>query len=92
MWMRAYVDDAAVCDGDIRSLTLTRVDRELLRAQARVPAAFGRSRVQTVEGRALQLACDEARIESDGVARERPRSRRTWWCEPDLWNVALPPA
>ena len=91
MWLRAYVDDTPVCDGQARSLTVTRVRRDLLRVQASEPSGrFGRARGATVEGRALQLACDEARIVSDGIARAGPRSKRTWWCEPDLWRVALP--
>jgi hypothetical protein len=92
MWLRAYVDDTQVCDGDAQRLTVTRVRSDLLRVQAHRPGGrfLGRARPTTVEGRALQLACDDARIVSDGIARERPRDKRTWWCEPDLWKVALP--
>lgn len=92
MWMRAYLDDQQVCDGDIRRLTVTRLARDLLRAEVETPAwgRFGRGRRRVVEGRALQLACDEALIVSDGIPRERPRSKRIWWGEPDFWRVALP--
>jgi hypothetical protein len=87
-WLRAYVDDQQVSDGGAASLTVTRVRPDLLRATALRPGLLRRR--HTVEGRALQLACDDALIESDGVARERPRTKRTWWCEPTMWKVALP--
>lgn len=92
MWMRAYVDDQQLCDGDVRRLTVTRIARDTLRAEVETPAwgRFGRGRRRTLEGRALQLACDEALIMSDGILRERPRSKRIWWGEPDFWKVALP--
>jgi len=92
MWMRAYLDDEQLCDGDVRRLTVTRLERDLLRAEVETPAwgRFGRGRRRVLEGRALQLACDEALIVSDGVPRDRPRSKRIWWGEPDFWRVALP--
>jgi hypothetical protein len=92
MWLRAYVDDTPVCDGDAQRLTVTRMRSDLLRVEADRPGAgfLRRGRPSVVEGRAVQLACDDARIVSDGIARERPRVKRTWWCEPDMWRVALP--
>lgn len=92
MWVRAYVDDEKLCDGDIRRLTVTRLERDALRAEVETPAwgRFGRGRRRVLEGRALQLACDEALIISDGIPRQRPRSKRIWWAEPDFWRVALP--
>ena len=87
-WMRAYVDDTPVSDGPATSLTVTRVGPSLLRATATRPGLLRRPRV--AQGRALQLACDDAQIYSDGVPRERPRGKRTWWCEPTFWQVALP--
>ncbi|MDR1999508.1 MAG: hypothetical protein LBQ06_06150 [Frankiaceae bacterium] len=102
LWARAYVDDEPLCDGDIRRLTVTRVAPDRLRAEVEAPPgarlAGGRSgrgrlglgRRRAVEGRALQLACDEALIVSDGISRERPRSKRIWWAEPTFWRVAMP--
>lgn len=87
-WLRAYVDDEPVSDGMASSLSVERVDRGVLRAVATRPGVMRRR--HAVEGRALQLACDDALIVSDGVPRERPRDKRTWWCEPDFWRVALP--
>lgn len=90
-WLRAYVDDERVSDGAAAALTVTRVRPDLLRATVLRPGALtsGRRR-RSVEGRALQLACDDALIVSDGIARERPRTKRIWWCEPTMWKVALP--
>jgi hypothetical protein len=51
---------------------------------------LGRLRRRTYRGRSLQLACDPALIVADGVARERPRGKRTFWSEPKLWRLALP--
>lgn len=87
-WLRAYVEDTPVSDGPATSLLVERVGRSLLRATAARPGRLRRVRV--VEGRALQLACDDAQIVTDGVPRERPRDKRTWWCEPTFWRVALP--
>ena len=87
-WLRAYVDDTAVCDGPATALVVQRLGRHALRATATRPGLLRRDRA--VEGRALQLACDDAQIVADGVPRERPRDKRTWWCEPTYWKVALP--
>lgn len=87
LWVRAVVDDTRVCDEAVRGL---RVDRPTPGALAvTVPGPLGRT-VTRVEGRAAQLACDDALLSSDGVDRERPRRKRTWWNEPDLWRLALP--
>lgn len=85
-WLRAVVDDARLCDGPARSVRLRRTAPDELEATA----VFGRFRKTTVRGRSLQLACDEAQIVTDGVPREQPRSKRTFWSEPKLWRLALP--
>ena len=85
--MRAFVDDEKVCDGEVRALRVDRPAAGVLRVS--VHGRFGRTTAR-VDGRAAQLACAEARLSSDGVARERPRRKRTWWNEPDLWRLALP--
>ena len=85
-WLRAVVDDQRLCDGMARSLTVRRRGPSELEARART----GRFKTTTCRGRSLQLACDEAEIITDGVSRERPRSKRTFWSEPKLWQLALP--
>jgi len=85
-WVRAVVDDERLCDGDARSVTLRRIGASELEATA----TLGRFRKVTRRGRSLQLACDDAQIVTDGVPRERPRSKRTFWSEPLLWRLALP--
>jgi len=85
-WLRAVVDDQRLCDGTARSLTVTRVGPAELMATVRL----GRWRTRSCRGRSLQLACDPAQIVADGVGRERPRRKRTFWSEPELWRLALP--
>ena len=87
-WLRAMVDDQQLCDGTARSLSLRRLSPSELEATVRI----GRLKRRTRRGRSLQLACDEARIITDGQPRERPRSKRTFWSEPTLWKLALPAA
>lgn len=87
LWVRAFVDDEKVCDGAVSALRVERPAPGVLRVS--VVRRFGRTAAR-VDGRAAQLACDEARISSDGVERERPRRKRTWWNEPELWRLALP--
>jgi hypothetical protein len=85
-WLRAVVDDQRLCDGTARSLAVRRRGPSELEASVRT----GRFKTTSYRGRSLQLACDEALIISDGVPRERPRSKRTFWSEPTLWQLALP--
>jgi hypothetical protein len=85
-WVRAVVDDQRLCDGQVRQLSVRRVGPSELVAEVRL----GRLRTRRRQGRALQLACDPAQIVADGIGRERPRSRRTFWSEPKLWRLAVP--
>lgn len=85
-WLRAVVDDQRLADGGVRALRLRRLGPSELEATVRL----GRLRRRTCRGRSLQLACDPAMIVADGVARERPRDKRTFWSEPALWWLALP--
>lgn len=85
-WVRAVVDDESLCDGYVRSLTV----RHTGPAEVMAEVKLGRFRSRTKRGRSLQLACDPAQIVADGVGRERPRGRRTFWAEPKLWRLALP--
>jgi hypothetical protein len=84
-WVRAVVDDQRLCDGAAKAIGVRRLGPAELEATVRI----SRWRKRTVHGRSLQLACDEAAIIQDGVARERPRSKRTFWSEPLLWNLVL---
>lgn len=85
-WVRAVVDDQRLCDGEVRAISVRRLGPSELQATVRL----GRFRSRTCRGRSLQLACDEAMIVADGVARERPRSKRTFWSEPKLWQLVTP--
>ena len=85
-WVRAVVDDQRLCDGAVRRLTVSRLGPAELAAEVRI----GRLRTRRRRGRAVQLACDPAQIVADGIGRERPRSRRTFWSEPKLWRLAVP--
>lgn len=85
-WVRAVVDDQRLCDGTVRRLTVSRLGPSELVAEVRL----GRFRSRRRHGRALQLACDPAQIVADGIGRERPRGRRTFWSEPKLWRLAVP--
>jgi len=85
-WVRAVVDDQRLCDGAVRRLTVSRLGPSELVAEVRL----GRLRSRRRRGRAVQLACDPAQIVADGIGRERPRGRRTFWSEPKLWRLALP--
>jgi hypothetical protein len=85
-WLRAVVDDQRLWDGMARSLTVRRLGPSELEASVR----SGRWRGRSYRGRSLQLACDPAQIVADGVGRQRPRRKRTFWSEPTLWRLALP--
>lgn len=85
-WLRAVVDDQRLCDGSAHSVSIQRLGPSELEATLKL----GRFRRRTQRGRALQLACDEAQIVTDGIVRNRPRSSRVFWSEPKLWRLALP--
>jgi hypothetical protein len=85
-WVRAVVDDQRLCDGNVRSLSVRHLAPGLVQAQVKL----GRFRSRTLTGRSLQLACDPAQITADGIRRQRSRSRRTFWSDPELWRLALP--
>jgi hypothetical protein len=85
-WVRAVVDDQRLCDGTVRRLSVSRLGPAELMAEVRI----GRLRARRRRGRAVQLACDPAQIVADGIGRERPRGRRTFWSEPKLWRLAVP--
>lgn len=85
-WLRAVVDDQRLADGAVQRLRM----RRLGPAELEATVQLGRLRRRSCRGRSLQLACDPALITADGVARERPRGKRTFWSEPSLWRLASP--
>ncbi|WP_408662910.1 hypothetical protein [Jatrophihabitans sp.] len=85
-WLRAVVDDQRLADGAARGLRVRRLGPSELEATVQL----GRLRRRSYRGRSLQLACDPALIVADGLPRERPRGKRTFWSEPKLWWLALP--
>jgi hypothetical protein len=86
LWVRAYVDDTRLCDGEITALRVERGSPGQLTAVV----TWGRlRRTRRIDGRALQLACDPAAISSDGSARDRSRQKRIWWNEPEQWRLAI---
>lgn len=87
VWVRAYVEDERLCDGEVAWLRVEHSVGGGLRAS--VPGRFGR--VRSLSGRGLSLACEDAAISSDGAARDQPRRKRIWWDEPDQWRLACPP-
>ncbi|HEY9476082.1 MAG TPA: hypothetical protein VIS06_19810 [Mycobacteriales bacterium] len=87
---RAYCDETEVANRMVRSLAV-RPGAGCLRATVTAGRWFGlpgsaRSRA----GRAVTVSCEQARLVVDGVPHPRPQTRRTWWYEPDLWQVVLP--
>ena len=88
-WVRAYLDDHAVADGEVPGIEVERLDRWSMRARTLSSGKLLRLRHPRWQtGRAIQLACEESAISSDGNARDQPRTRRSWWAEPDLWLLA----
>jgi hypothetical protein len=86
--VRAYVEDAELVDGLVRALTVA-PDGHGLVATAR---RGGVRPARTLHGRAVTLRCQDARLAVDG--RELPdlRSRATWWCDRDSWQLVRPRA
>lgn len=76
-----YHDDHRVADGQI-----TRVDvRPDWNLQDRLTVNVHKQlwrRGEITQGRAIQIACDEAQIESDGVLFPRPITKWTWYADP----------
>jgi hypothetical protein len=86
--VRAYVEDTELVDARTRTRTLTVApDGHGLVATVR---RGGVHPARTLHGRAVTLRCQEARLAVDG--RELPdlRSRATWWCDRDSWQLVRP--
>lgn len=93
--VRAHVDDAELVYAHIeRLLVYASIDEA---NGGRVRARTARRREGTlrsirglrrlVGGRAVTVSCEPARLVIDGVAQARPQTRRTWWCDPDVWSI-----
>lgn len=87
---RAYTDETEVANRLIRRLAVRPGDGCL-----RTTVTAGRWpglpwSTRTRVGRAVTVSCEQARLVIDGITHPRPQTRRTWWYEPDLWQVVLP--
>ena len=82
-----YHDDERVADGEIMRVDV-RPDwtaEDMLNVN--VHKQLWR-RGEITRGRAIQVACDEARIEIDGVPLPRPMTKWTWYADPRLrWTL-----
>lgn len=86
---RAYLDETEVANRTIRELAIQPGDgclRATVAAGRLLPSRLSRSHA----GRAVTVSCEQARLVTDGVPHPRPQTRRTWWYQPDLWQVVLP--
>ncbi|HVX42502.1 MAG TPA: hypothetical protein VHC49_01380 [Mycobacteriales bacterium] len=81
--IRAYVEEHELVNRYARSLTVRPGAGELVAAVELPGLRRGRSR----GGRAVTVSCEEARSVIDGVEQPRPRTRCTWWYEPDAWSI-----
>lgn len=84
MWMRSYVDEHSLVGGTVRSFAVVPGNGSLT-ASVRPDRRLARSHARS--GRAVTVACDDARLVVDGEPVPRPQSRRSWWYEPDFWSV-----
>ncbi|HEX5495703.1 MAG TPA: hypothetical protein VFX70_14120 [Mycobacteriales bacterium] len=84
---RAYLDDTEIANRMIRELAVRPGDG-CLHATVTAGRLAGPSRSRA--GRAVTVSCEPARLVVDGGPHPRPQTRRTWWYQPDLWQVVLP--
>lgn len=81
---QSYHDDALIADGPVRRIEV----RPDYSADCAVQAAVRR---RWTSGRAVQTACDEAVVTVDGVRRERPVTKWTWYADPrQHWLLRTP--
>ena len=91
LWVRAYVEDERLCDGEVEALRIDRGGAGGLTATVTLRSHLRRRRTRSLDGRAMQLACAPAAVTSDGTGRDQPRRKRIWWDEPDQWRLACEP-
>ena len=78
--LQAYHDDIRVADGEITRIDV-RPDWTAVDTIAVTVMALPLRPTRTTSGRALQVACDPARIVRDGVPYARPVQRWTWYAD-----------
>ncbi|CAN5259026.1 hypothetical protein BH24ACT9_BH24ACT9_11620 [soil metagenome] len=82
-----YHDDQRVADGQIQRVDVLPDWSGEDRLKVNVHKQLWR-RGEITLGRAIQVACDEARIEIDGVPFPRPMTKWTWYADPRLrWTL-----
>lgn len=82
-----YHDDQRVADGVIQRVDVRPEWSEVDTLKVNVHKQPWR-RGEITLGRAIQVACDEARIEIDGVPFPRPMTRWTWYADARLrWTL-----
>jgi len=85
---QAHHDDARVADGVITRIT-ARPDWRAVDTMRVVVTVLPMRPAQLSRGRALQIACDPARVTRDGVPYPRPVSRWTWYADDRVrWRLA----
>lgn len=86
---RSYLDATELANRRVRRIAVRPGDGGL---RASVSGArLGRPwSARAGAGRAVTVSCEQARLVVDGVVHPRPQTRRTWWYQPDLWQVVLP--
>jgi len=91
--VQSYHDDALIADGPIRRIEVGPDYTDGCAVHARVKAGLRRRAHST--GRSVQSACAEAVVTIDGVRRERPVTKWTWYADPRqhwLLRAPAPPA
>jgi hypothetical protein len=84
--IRAYVEDTLLVDDPVRAITVNPTPTGL---RAEADFGFGRRR-RVVDGRAVTMSCQPARVRIDGVPLSNPRRRATFWYDPDCWQLVTP--
>ena len=77
---QAYHDDQRVADGGVRRIDVRPDHRSGERLRVTITPPRGRQRLQTSTGRALQVACDPARLTVDGLELAEVTGR-TWFVD-----------
>ena len=82
-----YHDDQRVADGEIMRVDVRPDWSEVDTLKVNVHKQLWR-RGDISHGRAIQVACDEAQVEIDGVLFPRPMTKWTWYADPRLrWTL-----
>ncbi len=79
---QTYHDDQLIVDGPVRWIEVRPDPAADCAVTARVAPAARLRRAAVSTGRSVQTACAEGLITVDGVARERPVTKWTWYADP----------